>query len=142
MSPETRTMRRSRLALALIAVVVAAFGVAACGSDSDSGSDSGEPSPGEEAAAAALESDRTVIDVRTPQEYDAGHVEGAELIDIQGPDFSDQVAALDTEGEYVVYCRSGNRSAAAAAQMEAAGLDVLDGGGLDDMVAAGWPEAG
>ena len=142
MSPETRTMRRSRLALALIAVVVAAFGVAACGSDSDSGSDSGEPSSGEEAAAAALESDRTVIDVRTPQEFDAGHVEGAELIDIQGPDFSDQVAALDTEGEYVVYCRSGNRSAAAAAQMEAAGLDVLDGGGLDDMVAAGWPEAG
>ena len=142
MSPETRTMRRSRLALALIAVVVAAFGVAACGSDSDSGSDAGEPSPGEEAAAVALESDRTVIDVRTPQEYDAGHVEGAELIDIQGPDFSDQVAALDTEGEYVVYCRSGNRSAAAAAQMEAAGLDVLDGGGLDDMVAAGWPEAG
>ena len=138
MSPETRTMRRSRLALALIAVVVAAFGVAACGSDSDSG----EPSPGEEAAAAALESDRAVIDVRTPQEYDAGHVEGAELIDIQGPDFSNQVAALDAEGEYVVYCRSGNRSAAAAAQMEAAGLDVLDGGGLDDMVAAGWPEAG
>jgi phage shock protein E len=138
MSPETRTMRRSRLALALIAVVVAAFGVAACGSDSDSG----EPSPGEEAAAAALESDRAVIDVRTPQEYDAGHVEGAELIDIQGPDFSTQVAALDTEGEYVVYCRSGNRSAAAAAQMQAAGLDVLDGGGLDDMVAAGWPEAG
>ena len=142
MSPETRTMRRGRLALAMIAVVVAAFGLAACGSDSDSGSDAGEPSPGEEAAAVALESDRTVIDVRTPQEYDAGHVEGAELIDIQGPDFSDQVAALDTEGEYVVYCRSGNRSAAAAAQMEAAGLDVLDGGGLDDMVAAGWPEAG
>ena len=142
MSPETRTMRRSRLALAMIAVVVAAFGLAACGSDSDSGSDAGEPSPGEEAAAVALESDRTVIDVRTPQEYDAGHVEGAELIDIQGPDFSDQVAALDTEGEYVVYCRSGNRSAAAAAQMEAAGLDVLDGGGLDDMVAAGWPQAG
>ena len=142
MSPETGTMRRSRLALAMIAVVVAAFGLAACGSDSDSGSDAGEPSPGEEAAAVALESDRTVIDVRTPQEYDAGHVEGAELIDIQGPDFSDQVAALDTEGEYVVYCRSGNRSAAAAAQMEAAGLDVLDGGGLDDMVAAGWPEAG
>lgn len=146
MTPETATMRRGRLALALIAVVVAAFGLVSCSSDSDSDSDStsdsGEPSPGEEAAAVALESERTVIDVRTPEEYDAGHVEGAELIDIQGPDFSEQIAALDTDGEYVVYCRSGNRSAAAAAQMEAAGLDVLDGGGLDDMVAAGWPEAG
>ena len=142
MSHESGTMHRSRLALAVIAALVVAFGLAACGSDSDPGSGSGDPSPGEEAAAVALESGRTVIDVRTPQEYDAGHVEGAELIDIQGPDFSDQVAALDTEGEYVVYCRSGNRSAAAAAQMEAAGLDVLDGGGLDDMVAAGWPEAG
>ena len=141
MSPETRPMRRSRLALAMIAVVVAAFGLAACGSDSDSGSDASEPSPGEEAAAVALESDRTVIDVRTPQEYDSGHVEGAELIDIQGPDFSDQLASLDTEGEYVVYCRIVNRSAAAAAQMEAAGLDVLDGGGIEDMVAAVWPEA-
>jgi rhodanese-related sulfurtransferase len=40
-----------------------------------------------------------------------------------------------------VYCRSGNRSAAAADRMEAVGLTVLDGGALGDMTAAGWPTA-
>ena len=42
---------------------------------------------------------------------------------------------------YVVYCRTGNRSAQAASEMRAVGLDVYDGGGLDDMVTAGWPVA-
>jgi rhodanese-related sulfurtransferase len=58
--------------------------------------------------------DRIVIDVRTPEEFDAGHVNDARLIDIQGPDFDAQIAELDPDADYVVYCRSGNRSAVAA----------------------------
>lgn len=99
------------------------------------------PSAGEPAAAAALEEDRVVIDVRTPEEFAAGHVEGAANIDVQAPGFDDEIAALDTDVDYVVYCRSGNRSAAAAERMRDAGLDVLDGGGLGTMLDAGWPAA-
>ena len=113
--------------------------VSACGEDDSSSS--GEPSAGQEAASAALEQDAVVIDVRTPEEYDAGHIEGAQLLDIQSADFAAGMAELDADQTYVVYCRSGNRSAAATEQMQAEGLTVLDGGAMGDMVAAGWPEA-
>jgi rhodanese-related sulfurtransferase len=113
--------------------------VSACGEDESSSS--GAPSAGQEAAAAALDQDAVVIDVRTPEEFDAGHIEGAQLLDIQSADFAAGMAELDADQTYVVYCRSGNRSAAATEQMQAAGLTVLDGGGMGDMVAAGWPEA-
>lgn len=80
-----------------------------------------------------------VIDVRTPAEFAAEHVDGAVNLDVQAPDFAAQVAALDPAGTYLVYCRSGNRSAAAAATMASAGLTVTDGGGLTDMKDAGYP---
>jgi rhodanese-related sulfurtransferase len=133
---------RAALGAALLAVLALTV-LAACGGDdaaSGSGADTG-PAPGEASAAVALEENATAIDVRTPEEYAAGHVEGAELIDVQSPDFDDRIAALDPSGSYVVYCRSGNRSAQAADRMEAVGLTVVDGGSLGDMVAAGWPEA-
>lgn len=94
---------------------------------------------GAASAVDAFERGATVIDVRTPEEYVAGHIDGAELVDIQDPDFDVQIATLDQSKTYVVYCRSGNRSAVAAERMRDAGLMVLDGGGLDDMSAAGWP---
>jgi rhodanese-related sulfurtransferase len=96
---------------------------------------------GEPAARVAREQGRTVIDVRTPEEFAAGHIAGATNLNLQDPGFAAAVAALDPAERYVVYCRSGNRSAAAAAQMRAVGLDVLDGGGLQTMAAAGWPSA-
>ena len=119
------------------------------GCSSDSGADPAaaeapapsKPAPGVPAATAARAAGATVIDVRTPDEYAAGHVDGAKMINIQGPTFAAEIAKLDPEVTYVVYCRSGNRSAAAAEKMRAIGLDVLDGGALDDMVAAGWPAA-
>ena len=124
------------VAAPIIFAALALF-VGACG-DSDSDT-AGAPAPGEASAEVALEEEAVVIDVRTPEEYAEGHVEGAELIDVQSAEFASQIADLDPEAQYVVYCRSGNRSAAAAAQMRDADLDVLDGGSLDDMLAAGWP---
>jgi phage shock protein E len=118
-----------------------------CSSDSGTGPAAAEaaapskPAPGVPAATAALEAGATVIDVRTPDEYAAGHVDGAKMVNIQDPTFAAEIAELDPEVTYVVYCRSGNRSATAAEEMRAIGLDVLDGGALDDMVAAGWPAA-
>jgi rhodanese-related sulfurtransferase len=80
-----------------------------------------------------------IVDVRTPEEFAAGHVVGAVNIDVQSSTFDSDIAKLPREGVYLVYCRSGNRSAAAAADMRADGLVVLDGGGLDDMKNAGFP---
>lgn len=150
--------RRRPRQLIAASVVAACIAVTGCGSSDDDDAAAADPSPastsagaevadgspaaGTESAAAALEERRTVIDVRTPAEFAAGHVEEAELIDAQGDDFDSLVADLDDGGAYVVYCRTGNRSAAAAGRMRAVGLDVLDGGAMDDMLAAGWPPAG
>jgi phage shock protein E len=98
-----------------------------------------EPVPGVEAAELALDQERSVIDVRTPEEHAEGHVEGTALLDARADDFDARVADLDPDESYVVYCRTGNRSAAAVETMRAEGLDVVDGGAMDDMVTAGWP---
>jgi len=51
-----------------------------------------------------------VLDVRTPQEFRQGHIEGAVLLDYYAPDFRDRFAALDRDAPIFMYCRSGNRS--------------------------------
>jgi rhodanese-related sulfurtransferase len=81
---------------------------------------------------AADYSQTVVIDVRTPAEYAAGHLEGAVNIDVEGPGFAAAVSELDPAGTYAVYCRSGRRSAVAADQMDRAGIvDVTDLGSLE-----------
>lgn len=81
-----------------------------------------------------------VLDVRTPDEFAAGHVRGATNIDVTAPDFAAKIAALDPAKTYVLYCRSGNRSARAAANMQAAGFaSLFNAGGFDALAAAGVP---
>ena len=81
--------------------------------------------------------DAVVIDVRTPQEYAEGHLQGAMNIDVQSDSFERQVSELETGGRYVVYCRSGNRSAQAVELMTKLGFQqVVDAGGLQDAARA------
>lgn len=85
----------------------------------------------QQAADLANRDDVTVLDVRTPEEFADGHIDGAVLIDFYADDFADQVAALDPSAEYVVYCRSGNRSGQAVGLMRQLGFDQvydMDGG--------------
>lgn len=79
-----------------------------------------------------------VIDVRSRGEYQAGHIAGAKCIDVGSFDFASSVKRLNPKHTYLVYCQSGNRSSRAASQMRAAGLTVLDGGGMHKMQANGW----
>lgn len=74
-----------------------------------------------------------VIDVRTPAEYAGGHLEGALNIDVQGMNFAAEVEALDKTADYVIYCRSGNRSGQAISQMQSLGFTgtLTNGGGVD-----------
>ena len=75
----------------------------------------------------------SVIDVRTPAEYAEGHLEGALNIDVESPLFAEQIGELDPSGTYVVYCRSGNRSAVAIDLMKGMGFtDLINGGGYAD----------
>lgn len=93
--------------------------------------------------AAAQSPGTTIIDVRTPEEFNSGHVEGALNIPVEFPDFASQIAALDPNGTYAVYCRTGNRSAAATQQMAGMGyLHIFDlNGEFSDLEAAGMPTA-
>ncbi len=82
--------------------------------------------------------EHVVIDVRTPAEFAAGHVDGAENIDVGSATFVNQVEKLDKDEEYVVYCQSGNRSAQAADKMADLGFtEIVDGGGIIDLQSAG-----
>lgn len=72
-----------------------------------------------------------VIDVRTPEEYQSGHIPGAVLIDIKKPDFTERVSSLDRSKKYLLYCRSAKRSKAALDSMQALGFPKvfhLEGG--------------
>lgn len=76
-----------------------------------------------------LGEDAVIIDVRTPEEFATGHLEGAVNIDVQSAEFAEQIMQLDKDGEYFVYCRSGNRSGQAIAQMSQMGFAELSNGG-------------
>ena len=58
-----------------------------------------------------------LIDVRTPEEFAAGHVEGAVNIDFLSEDFLEKMAKLDKNKPLLLYCRSGNRSGKATLQL-------------------------
>lgn len=51
-----------------------------------------------------------VLDVRTPEEFAAGHIAGAKNVDFQAADFAAKVAALDKKQTYLVHCAAGGRS--------------------------------
>ena len=79
------------------------------------------------------------LDVRTPSEFNEGHIEGASLIDFQSGNFENEIASLDKNQTYAIYCRSGNRSGEAVKVMTEAGFTKiynLDGGVID------WARAG
>ena len=80
-----------------------------------------------------------VVDVRTPEEFTAGHLQDALNINVEDPAFATQIDSLNKAATYAVYCRSGRRSAVATDAMTAAGFtSVINlNGGLDDLAAAG-----
>ena len=83
-----------------------------------------------------------IIDVRTPDEFAAGHLVGAINIDVNGSTFADSLAALDKNGTYALYCRSGNRSTIASGKMADAGFSNIinfNKGGFVELANAGAP---
>ena len=58
-----------------------------------------------------------IVDVRTPQEFASGHIQGATNIDWESGHFESDINALNKGTPYAVYCRSGNRSSQAVSLM-------------------------
>ncbi|MFZ2149570.1 MAG: rhodanese-like domain-containing protein [Minisyncoccia bacterium] len=73
-----------------------------------------------------------LIDVRTKEEYDAGHAEGAilhDIMDMMQGIFPD----VPKDEEIILYCESGNRAMMAKTLMERAGfINVTNGGSVSD----------
>ena len=147
-------MRRTpRSLLAVPAAALLLLGAAACGGDAEPDAAAAAPAeaadgpgvrvvaPAEAAELLAADPAPGVIDVRTPEEFAQGHLEGAVLIDVTSPDFAERVAELDRDQPYVLYCRSGNRSAGARQVMTDLGFaDVADvDGGILAWVGEGLP---
>ena len=56
------------------------------------------------------DSDFVILDIRTPGEYQSGHIENSIMIDFYSKTFAEEVNRLDKGKTYLVHCRSGNRS--------------------------------
>ncbi|NJW51537.1 rhodanese-like domain-containing protein [Salinimicrobium oceani] len=56
-----------------------------------------------------------LVDVRTPNEFNDGHIKGAKNVDFMADSFLLQMQDFDKSQPVYLYCRSGNRSAKAAA---------------------------
>ncbi len=97
--------------------------------------------PQEFIAQAQADSSAVLLDVRTPQEYAEGHLEGARLLDYLNTEaFDEGVKQLDKQHTYYIYCRSGRRSNGAAQKMKKQGFRVFDmQGGIKNWLQQGLP---
>ena len=97
-----------RLLTVLAASLTLALGLTACA-----------PAASEPVEVAA---DTIILDVRTASEYAAGHLDGAQLLDMNAGEVAEAIPTLDVDAEYLVYCKSGNRAGQAVQLMEEAGF--------------------
>lgn len=81
--------------------------------------------------------DGILIDVRTPQEFEAGHLDNAVNIDWFANDFTKKIETLDKEKPVYVYCKKGGRSTKAAHVLDSLGFEkVIElEGGYDAFIA-------
>jgi rhodanese-related sulfurtransferase len=85
-----------------------------------------------------------ILDVRTPEEFEGSHIEGAVNMDYYHPGFQVELGKLDKTKRYLVYCRTGNRSDTAFEFMKELRFKEVYPleGGILAWGAAGFPVAG
>ncbi len=89
----------------------------------------------EEAKEIIESEDVIILDVRTQEEYNGGHIENAVLLPVNDISSKAEEVLTDKDAKILVYCRSGNRSATASKQLIKMGYtDVYDFGGIST-----WP---
>jgi phage shock protein E len=82
-----------------------------------------------------------VLDVRTPEEYSAGHIAGSTNIDFNADDFDKKISKLDKDKTYLVHCAAGGRSARACSKLDKLKFEHLYNleGGMGAWEKAGKP---
>lgn len=109
--------------LILSVTLVLSFLVAACQQSANNGKSVYEKVSIEQFEKLLVEkSNALILDVRTPEEFAAGHVKGAVNLNIYDAGFKDGLAKLDKAKPVLVYCKAGSRSADAASQMKELGF--------------------
>lgn len=66
-----------------------------------------------------------VLDVRTADEFNDGHIKGAINIDIRQPDALNRIDKLNRSAKYIVYCRTNHRSGIAVEHMMQSGFKTI-----------------
>jgi rhodanese-related sulfurtransferase len=93
----------------------------------------------------------TYVDVRTPEEFEAGHPAGAVNVPIGDTFAADMTSRFAKDAKIIVGCKAGGRSAKAASVLAAAGFtNVLDQragwdgarGSFGELVEPGWSRCG
>ncbi|MCU6761106.1 Thiosulfate sulfurtransferase PspE precursor [uncultured Roseburia sp.] len=133
-------MKKIKLCIMLCMVLAAGVLLNACMGKADKAQEGGEQTGSwrqVDAKDAALlmedASDYVILDVRTQEEYDQGHIKGAVCIPNEtiGEEVSEKLPQKDQT--IFVYCRSGNRSKQASSKLAALGYtDVVEFGGISD----------
>ncbi len=84
-----------------------------------------------------------LIDVRTPAEFQGGHIESAKNIDYNNPNFESELGKIDKNKTVFVYCLSGGRSSATVSSLENKGFkNIIElEGGMMAWRSAGLPES-
>jgi len=83
-----------------------------------------------------------MLDVRTPKEYEVGHIEGALNISIAAADFSERVNKLDRGKTYIIHCSANVENGRSAKSLE-----IMSGLGFDKLLnmeggIAAWEQSG
>lgn len=122
-----------------IAIVMAIFAVQSCGQSEEESSTEDTRITAAEFQDQIDKQPGVVIDVRTQDEYDQGHVASVDYhLDLLNGDFESSLDSLDKDKTYYLYCRTGNRSGQAADLMKQNGFEnVYNIGGFQDLVDAG-----
>ena len=66
-----------------------------------------------------------ILDVRTPMEFEQGHVKDAKNYNAHDPNVMDMINKLDKKNPYLVYCRTRNRSGMVVKAMEQSGFTKI-----------------
>ena len=125
-----------KLAITLMIMAMSATQISGCNSNDNITSVSA-PEFDKEIKANSVQ----LLDVRTPQEYAEGHIDGAFNINIQSDDFQQRAEKeLSKDSTILVYCRSGRRSMEAAEMLTKLGYKVVNlKGGIIEWKGDGLP---
>lgn len=94
---------QTTLLLACLSITLAVFAIPGCTTNHDSAASYPDITVDSAADLIAADANVVVLDIRTPAEYEAGHIPGAVLLDCKAANFGDELRKLDPSKTYVMH---------------------------------------